>query len=131
MSLLGHHRNRRKSPRLEIDGDVQAHLIPTELSLTILDISEGGFAVASPIEFTRGMRYEFELCSVHCPNLIVAAANVHCLRIVSGGQESYVAGFQIVEEAGTKIREAIAELVRDIEDIRAMTGEQASYITGQ
>jgi hypothetical protein len=129
MSLLG--RNRRKSPRLQITGDVQAHLIPTELSLTILDLSEGGFAVASPIEFKHHTRYEFEFCSVHCPNLIVSAVNVHCLRMVSSGQQSFVAGFSFIEEGNGHVRESIAELIRDIEDIRAMTGEQASYVTGQ
>ena len=110
-------------------GDVQAHLIPAEVPLTILDLSETGFAVASGIEFTRGAQYEFEFCSVHCQNLIVAAVNVHCLRMVDGGQQSFIAGFSIAETAAN-VRESIAELIRDIEDIRAMTGEQASYVTG-
>jgi PilZ domain-containing protein len=121
--------DRRQSPRLDIMGDVQAHLIPAEVPLTILDLSETGFAVASGIEFTPGTRYEFEFCSVHCQNLIVAAVNIHCLRMVDGGQQSFIAGFSIAETS-TNVRESIAELIRDIEDIRAMTGEQASYVTG-
>jgi hypothetical protein len=105
-------RERRKSRRLKVLGQIRACLLGAELPLSVLDISTAGFAVQSPIDFEPGLEYEFKLISENGSEVYVTASNVHCLHILDDGQPWYLAGFAFPKILTLEDRERIASLLR-------------------
>jgi hypothetical protein len=115
--------DRRPVPQLQMVDQIHGHFIPLEVPLTVLDMTDEGFAVESPIEFTPNIEYQFELSSASCPKSLVRAIDVHCLRVVSGGRPWYVAGFLYAPDIAGIVRERIASLVRPPQDTAGLTGD--------
>jgi hypothetical protein len=114
---------RRRSRRVRTTDKLQAQLVPLELQVTVLDISQEGFALVSQIEFRRGQEYEFEFSSARTASVRLIGTNVHCLHVVSGGNPSYVAGFSFPPDAVASSSGALAAL---IDESRSRTTERAS-----
>jgi hypothetical protein len=109
---------RRHHRRFEILGEIQANLIPGEVPLFVLDMSADGFAVQSPVAFTRGNGYEFEFASARWPNVTVPAINVHCLRVTTSDEPCYVAGFSFSSQISAADRKKLDRLVQEAVNAR-------------
>ena len=93
--------DRRTSPRIELLGEIDVRVMPLRLPVVLLDLSPGGFALASPVPFVRHAEYTFQFSGTR-PLGSVRAKDVHCLRVSHGVTDaSYVAGFSFVLEQPT------------------------------
>lgn len=69
---------RRRWPRLEVGGKVQANIASLDLAMPVRDISFGGFAVDAPLRFAQGEIHEFSLRLDQAPPLRVRARAAYC-----------------------------------------------------
>jgi hypothetical protein len=77
-------------------GEINGRVMPFKLPVVLLDLSPGGFALASPVPFVRHAVYTFQFSGTrqHGP---IRAKDMHCLRVSHGSTDaSYVAGFSFV-----------------------------------
>src|SRR5437870_4451222 len=87
--------DRRRFPRVQISGELHGQLGLFRTPVVILDISENGFAVESPVPFTPEQVYRVHFSSPQRAHPMLEAINVHCLQVETNGSESvYFAGFQ-------------------------------------
>lgn len=88
--------DRRTSPRIELLGEINGQVMPFAMPVVLLDLSPGGFALASPVPFARHAEYTFQFTGTR-PHGPIRAKDVHCLRVSHGTTDvSYVAGFSFV-----------------------------------
>ena len=87
---------RRHEPRIELLGEINGQVMPFALPVVLLDLSPGGFAIASSVPFTPDAEYTFQFNGVR-PHGPIRAKDMHCLRVSHGTTSaSYVAGFSFV-----------------------------------
>ena len=104
--------DRRTSPRIELLGEIDVRVMPLRLPVVLLDLSPGGFALASPVPFIRHAEYTFQFSGTR-PLGSIRAKDVHCLRVSHGATEaSYVAGFSFVFENPAD-QEVVDELIAE------------------
>jgi len=86
---------RRRFPRVQIFGELSGELVaPFQLTLNVIDISRGGFAVESPVPFTRDAEYAFQFVSQGRRQRTLTATNVHSVPAAGrAGNAAYIAGF--------------------------------------
>jgi hypothetical protein len=96
-------RNRRRYPRLEVLGLVNGHLMPLDVPLTVLDLSQGGFSVHSSTPFPPGARHHFRFTTLRDEEIAVDATAVHCRLVAADahGHVGYITGFEFVSSART------------------------------
>ena len=81
----------------------------------VLDISETGFSVASPIEFTPLQDYRIRFWTSERSHGILHAINIHCLHATMMTGPVYFAGFQFASAADAV---AIRAMLLEVETIR-------------
>lgn len=87
---------RRNSPRIELLGEINGHVMPFAMPVVLLDLSPGGFAIASSVPFTPNAEYTFQFHGSRQYGPI-KAKDMHCLRVSHGtANASYVAGFSFI-----------------------------------
>jgi hypothetical protein len=104
--------NRRSAPRIELLGEINCQVMPFATPVVLLDVSEGGFAVASSVPFKPNDEYTFQFRGSRALGPI-RAKDVHCLRVSHGDSgASYVAGFSFVSSVPSE-QELVDELVAE------------------
>ena len=106
---------RRQYPRMFLSGELHAELLPSGTPLVVLDLSEHGFSVKSPIGFVALEQCRVRFWTAHRSHGILQAANVHCLHATMPGGPVYFAGFQfsnVAEEV------AIQGMLREVQELR-------------
>ena len=108
--------DRRQNPRIELLGEINGQIMPFALPVVLLDLSEGGFAIASPVPFKPNSEYTFQFNGTRKFGP-VRAKDVHCLRVSHGTSNvSYVAGFSFVLKAPSEV-ETVAGLLAEARDL--------------
>ena len=108
--------DRRTSPRIELLGEIDVRVMPLRLPVVLLDLSPGGFALASPVPFVRHAVYTFQFSAAR-PLGSIRAKDMHCLRVSHGATDaSYVAGFSFVLE-GPEDQELVDGLIAEAEQL--------------
>jgi hypothetical protein len=113
--------DRRKSPRIELLGEIAGQIVPYALPVVLLDLSPGGFAIASPVPFTPDSEYTFNFNATrqHGPIRAIAA---HCLRVSHGSETtSYVAGFSFVLDKPAS-KQSVDSLIAEANDMMVLAG---------
>ena len=108
--------DRRTSTRIELLGEINGRVMPFKLPVVLLDLSPGGFALASPVPFVRHAEYTFQFNGTrqHGP---IRAKDVHCLRVSHGSTDaSYVAGFSFVLDQPAD-RERVNGLIEEAQQL--------------
>lgn len=111
-------RERRRSPRVPVLGEIRAHLLPEGLPLPVLDLSAGGFAIQSVMPFERGAAHAFEFHSTHCSKLVVRAVTVHCLRVTADDESWHIVGLSFDQWMSAADRRRIKALLEDVQHAR-------------
>lgn len=70
--------SRRRWPRFDVRGRIQAHIPGLELVMPVRDISVGGFAVEAPMRFAHGEVHELHLCLASDGPRLVRARVAYC-----------------------------------------------------
>lgn len=108
--------DRRQNPRIELLGEINGQIMPFALPVVLLDLSDGGFAIASPVPFKPNSEYTFQFNGTR-PFGPIRAKDVHCLRVSHGTSSvSYVAGFSFVLTNPTD-RAVVAGLLAEARDL--------------
>jgi len=106
---------RRQYPRMLLSGELQAELLPSGTPLEVLDLSEHGFSVKSPIGFVALEQCRVRFWTARRSHGILQVANVHCLHAAMLTGSVYFAGFQFANVAEDM---AIQGMLREVEELR-------------
>jgi hypothetical protein len=90
---------RRRYPRIEILGRVKGVVRPLDVSITLLNLSLGGFLMQTPIEYRVGEIHEFQFTMVEKEPLIVRARIAHAMRATVDHKPLYLFGLEFVDRA--------------------------------
>jgi PilZ domain len=103
---------RRLSPRIEILGQLDGFLMTVDTAVTILDLSEGGFGIDTPVPLQNGEMHECRFSLRDGVSVILLARVVHCRPKKSKkGATRYLAGFEFLEQPNAEAASARAQLL--------------------
>ncbi len=120
---------RRRSARLQLLGEVHGQLVGIDVPIVVRDISDGGFAILSTLEFPADAVHRFQL-SLESDARFAQVAQVRVVhsRMVPGDTEVlYATGFEFTTEQPHTTREAVKALV---DCVRAAADERPDGATG-
>jgi hypothetical protein len=107
--------SRRRHPRVEVLGEIEGRRVPLDISITMRDLSQGGFSAESSTPFPPGTSHHFRFTApAHGSEVSVEATAVHC-RLASAspdGGVTYVTGFEFHSDAATD--KAVATLIASL-----------------
>ena len=112
----GRHRTkaseRRRSPRIEILGQLDGHMMTVDAPVTILDLSLGGFGVESAAALDAGDIHDCRFTLRDGVSVILPAKVVHC-RPKKGpkGSVRYLAGLEFLPQATPDAEAARVQLI--------------------
>jgi hypothetical protein len=104
---------RRRHPRVPVNGQVTGRALATEEDVIIRDLSVGGFMIESRDAFRENSVHEFRLAtpSGKLETRLKARSVYSHLRRVVGGPPSYLTGFEFVEPKGVEAQARVIELI--------------------
>ena len=94
---------RRRSPRIEILGRLYGHVVSLGLPIVVVEMSLGGCAIQTAIEFPLGAVHEFNLTLGDGSSVVVRGQAVHSKNVAAEDEEpSYLTGIQFIDDDGTE-----------------------------
>ena len=105
--------DRRRSPRIELLGRLHGHVVSLDVPVIVREISLGGMAVETTFSFPVGVVHEFRLTLGDGAHVVLRGQARHS-RQVSGRGETFVTGFQFVDEDTTGHPGAVGDLIDQI-----------------
>jgi hypothetical protein len=73
--------DRRQFPRIRVFEDLKGRVMPLDDPMRVHDISQGGFAVETPMGFIPGSEHQFEFTMPDGTLIVLWATAVHCMRV--------------------------------------------------
>jgi len=114
---------RRRSPRLQLLGEVHGQLVDMAVPIVVRNLSEGGFSIDTTLEFPDDAVHRFRLTPSGSDDaLIVQARAVHSYMTVVDKLARFVTGFAFTPDQPNTTHSAIERFVdetRSIVDARA------------
>ena len=123
---------RRRSPRLQLLGEVHGQLVGVSVPIVVRDISDGGFSIVTTLEFPGDAVHRFQLMldGDEGSAIVVQARVVHG-RLMTGDLEVlYVTGFAFTPEQPHTSQAAIRTLVENARIIADRRPEPRKEPTG-
>jgi hypothetical protein len=90
--------DRRRNPRIQLLGRLHGSVVALEVSVTVTEISLGGMAIETEIDFPRGAEHEFQLTLGDDSTVRLKGRIAHCQKL-AGEAPRYLSGIEFVEEA--------------------------------
>jgi hypothetical protein len=105
--------NRRRSPRIPVGGRLTCTVAPLHLSVTLLNISRGGFFMRAPIKCAVGdvQRFQFTVDGEREAMFVLRARVVHCAPLVANGRSEYLIGLEFADADTAFFHHAITYLI--------------------
>jgi hypothetical protein len=105
------HAERRTFPRIDVR--LRAEVVSLGcLEVRIVDLSQGGFLIESPIAFKAGTEHEFRLVGQGDQRTRVRAKCVHCSRrTASETAPTYAGGFAFVDRSARETQRRVLALL--------------------
>jgi hypothetical protein len=115
---------RRRSPRLQLLGEVHGQLVGIALPIVVRDISDGGFSIVTSLEFPKDAVHRFELAlDADSRRPVQVQARVVHGRLLAGDPEVlFVTGFAFTDDQPYT---SIAEIRALVGAIRRTAGARA------
>ena len=107
--------DRRRSPRIDLMGQIQGELASMDLPIVVLDISLGGMRVATPIAFEVGARGQFLLTLGDGAVVVVTGRIVRCEPLKGASPAAFVSGVQFLGDDDAAGPTGVSDLVRKVE----------------
>ncbi len=105
---------RRLFPRIAIDGTLLVRDETLNLTMTVQDVSAGGFRTLSPEAVPFGVRHTFEVTQPGAPPLRLKARVAHCGSVLRG-RGPYAIGWAFERELETSVN--IGHLLNYVTDV--------------
>jgi hypothetical protein len=91
--------DRRRSPRLEIMGRIHGHSVLLDTPVHVIEISLGGMAVETDMEFPLGVVHPFRLTLGDDSTVDLLGRVLRCRNIAEEGERArFRSGIQFVDE---------------------------------
>jgi hypothetical protein len=102
-----------RSPRIEVMGQLHGQLVPMNVPLDVRDLSNGGFAVESSVDFPVGAVHRFRFITQHGIEVLIRATARHCRSVESAdGSPRFLAGFAFIMDPNGETEAAVEILLR-------------------
>jgi PilZ domain-containing protein len=88
----------RRTPRIQLLGRLHGSVVALEVSVTVTEISLGGMAIETEIEFPRGAEHEFQLTLGDESTVRLKGRVAHSQKL-SGDSPRFLSGIEFVEES--------------------------------
>lgn len=107
------HIDRRRSPRIEILGQLHATNVEGGQALTVREISLGGMAIETPGPFEVGSVHTFRLTLGDESTVEMAGRVMHSRRshAASDAPITFVTGIQFVDDEPAERQSAVGEII--------------------
>lgn len=93
------HIDRRRSPRIELLGRLHGHSVSLEVPVKVREISLGGMAIETSVQFPVGAVHEFRLTLGDESAVELTGRVLHCRNAApADGPPVYVTGIQFIDE---------------------------------
>jgi hypothetical protein len=102
--------DRRQGSRVDVPAHVAAQVRPANVPIAILNVSEGGWLMQSPINYPVGQTLEFGVTVAHKDSVLIRGRVVHTIRTTAGDVTSYVTGVEFVDRGTPGCDQALASL---------------------
>jgi hypothetical protein len=87
--------DRRRTPRLQVEGLLAGFLVAEKARMDIRDLSFGGFAAEAEVELTKGETYDVTFLPPIGENVVLKARVAYCRRLSSPDQPiRFFGGFE-------------------------------------
>src|SRR5688572_15579539 len=107
--------DRRASPRVDVLGDIEGHMVPLGLPVRLMEISSGGFRMETSVMFIAGVVHQFRFTLSDGNQVIVAARVMHSYEFrTPGGTIRYVTGLQFADGTAGDALSPAARLFEDV-----------------
>jgi hypothetical protein len=90
--------DRRRNPRIQLLGRLHGHVVALEVAVTVTEISLGGMAIETDIEFPPDAEHEFQLTLGDDSTVRLKGRVAHSQK-VAGEPPRYLSGIEFIEEA--------------------------------
>jgi Tfp pilus assembly protein PilZ len=107
---------RRRYPRIEILGRVHGSVRPLNVSITLLNLSLGGFLMQTPMQYHIGETHEFQFTMAEQNPVVVRARIAHAMRVTVQHDPLYLFGLEFVDADVRETQHAIESLVSALQD---------------
>lgn len=105
-------KERRRHPRVQLVTRVDGELLRLAVSITVQNISEGGFLITAPVGFVVGSIHNFRFIGLDLQSRIVVTAQVaHVSMQTHPDTVSFTMGFEFVNRGLPEAEAAISELL--------------------
>jgi len=101
----------RRWPRLVPDREISVTIPSLRVTLTLRDLSVGGFAVSAPRPFTVGITHRFLFTAEGGVEITIVAKAMHCHSRPANGQPLFVTGWQFMAGSMEENEAAINQLL--------------------
>ena len=102
-----------RAPRIEVMGQLHGQLVPMNVPLDVRDLSNGGFAVESSVDFPVGAVHRFRFITQNGIEVLIRANARHCRSVESAdGSPRFLAGFAFIMDANGETEAAVEILLR-------------------
>ena len=92
--------DRRRSPRLEIMGRIHGHSVLLDTPVAVVEISLGGMAVETEVEFPVGVVHPFRLTLGDDSTVDLLGRILRCRNLAEEGEPArFRSGIQFVDES--------------------------------
>jgi hypothetical protein len=108
---------RRKAARVPVGAHVTAHVEADAQSVTLRDISLGGFLLESTQPFHVDAIHQFRIATATGWETVVTARSVHCRQ--AAGSSVYLTGFAFVDPTGPEAERRIHQLIDKVSSVVA------------
>jgi PilZ domain len=89
--------DRRRNPRIQLLGRLHGRVVALEVAVTVTEISLGGMAIETDIEFPPGAEHEFQLTLGDDSTVRLKGRVAHSQK-VGGEPARYVSGIAFIGE---------------------------------
>jgi hypothetical protein len=112
------HDDRRRAPRVDVRGRLDTRLEPPAQSVTVRDISVGGFLIESPEPFPVDAIHQFRVAAPDGGwEEMLTARSVHCRAHGGDGASRYFTGFAFLHPTGPEARSRIMQLIDQVTSV--------------
>ena len=92
---------RRRSPRIELLGQLHGRVVAYDVSVVVRNVSLGGLSLESTFPFTVGVVHSFRLTLGDESSVELRGTILRCVEeLAPDGGKRYITGVQFVDDAG-------------------------------
>ena len=108
--------DRRRSPRVELLGQLHGRVVPYDVNVTVRNISLGGMSIESPFPFPVGVSHDFRLTLGDESSVRLRGAILRCdSERAADGSTYFLTGIRFLDESPEEAEAGIGDIMERLE----------------